>query len=159
MYKYFALFIFIFPFTAHASAIEKLKTFIASTHSAQAEFMQEVQDKKGKRIQSASGSMQFVRPGKFRWEYRKPYEQVIVGDGVKFWLHDVELNQVTVKKMDAALGSDGGTPPSPDRAGWLRLASGWLLAGWLASFLGFRLAFGWLSAGFRLDSGFGSILA
>lgn len=105
MYKYFALLIFIFPFTAHASAIEKLKTFIASTHSAQAEFTQEVQDKKGKRIQSASGSMQFVRPGKFRWEYRKPYEQVIVGDGVKFWLHDVELNQVTVKKMDAALGS------------------------------------------------------
>ncbi|MEQ1837031.1 MAG: outer membrane lipoprotein chaperone LolA [Candidatus Nitrotoga sp.] len=105
MYKYFALFIFIFPLAAHASAIEKLKTFIASTHSAQAEFTQEVQDKKGKRIQSASGSMQFVRPGKFRWEYRKPYEQVIVGDGVKFWLHDVELNQVTVKKMDAALGS------------------------------------------------------
>ena len=105
MYKYLALFIFIFPFTAHASAIEKLKTFIASTHSAQAEFTQEVQDKKGKRIQSASGSMQFVRPGKFRWEYRKPYEQVIVGDGVKFWLHDVELNQVTVKKIDAALGS------------------------------------------------------
>ncbi len=105
MYKYFALCIFIFPLAAHASAVEKLKTFIASTHAAQAEFTQEVQDKNGKRIQSASGSMQFVRPGKFRWEYRKPYEQVIVGDGVKFWLHDVELNQVTVKRMDAALGS------------------------------------------------------
>lgn len=88
-----------------ARATEKLKTFIAATHSAQAEFTQEVQDKNGKRIQSASGTMQFVRPGKFRWEYRKPYEQIIVGDGAKFWLHDVELNQVTVKKMDAALGS------------------------------------------------------
>ena len=49
--------------------------------------------------------MQFVRPGKFRWVYQKPSEQLIVGDGEKFWLHDVELNQVTVKKIDAALGS------------------------------------------------------
>ncbi|MEO6422836.1 MAG: outer membrane lipoprotein carrier protein LolA, partial [Candidatus Nitrotoga sp.] len=49
--------------------------------------------------------MQFVRPGKFRWVYQKPFEQLIVGDGEKFWLHDVELNQVTMKKIDAALGS------------------------------------------------------
>jgi chaperone LolA len=49
--------------------------------------------------------MQFERPGKFRWEYQKPYEQIIVGDGKKFWLYDVDLNQVTVKKLDAALGS------------------------------------------------------
>ncbi|HEX5337451.1 MAG TPA: outer-membrane lipoprotein carrier protein LolA, partial [Gallionella sp.] len=36
---------------------------------------------------------------------QKPYEQIIVGDGEKFWLYDVDLNQVTVKKLDAALGS------------------------------------------------------
>jgi len=64
-----------------------------------------VLDQNGKRIQSASGIMQFQRPGKFRWTYQKPYEQIIVGDGAKFWLYDVELNQVTVKKLDAALGS------------------------------------------------------
>jgi len=90
---------------AHAAAIEKLKTFIAETHSAQANFTQEVLDQNGKRIQSASGIMQFQRPGKFRWTYRKPYEQLIVGDGAKFWLYDADLNQVTVKKLDAALGS------------------------------------------------------
>ena len=90
---------------AHAGATDKLKNFIASTRSGQADFTQVVQDKSGKRIQSASGIMQFQRPGKFRWTYQKPYEQLIVGDGVKFWLHDVELNQVTVKKLDAALGS------------------------------------------------------
>ena len=44
-------------------------------------------------------------PGKFRWTYQKPYEQLIVGDGTKFWLYDLDLNQVTVKKLDAALGS------------------------------------------------------
>lgn len=92
------------PF-AYAGGIDKLKEFVASTRSAQAEFTQVVLDQNGKRIQSASGVMQFVRPGKFRWTYQKPYEQLIVGDGAKFWLYDVDLNQVTVKKLDAALGS------------------------------------------------------
>ena len=78
---------------------------MSATHSAQANFTQEVLDQNGKRIQSASGVMQFQRPGKFRWTYQKPYEQIIVGDGEKFWLYDVDLNQVTVKKLDAALGS------------------------------------------------------
>jgi chaperone LolA len=104
-YIFAALMLFAFPFPAHAGAIERLKTFIAATHSAQAEFTQEVLDQNGKRIQSASGVMQFQRPGKFRWTYRKPYEQLIVGDGARFWLYDADLNQVTVKKLDAALGS------------------------------------------------------
>jgi outer membrane lipoprotein-sorting protein len=99
------LMMLVIPVSARAGAIEKLKTFIASTHSAQANFSQEVLDQNGKRIQSANGIMQFQRPGKFRWSYQKPYEQVIVGDGAKFWLYDVDLNQVTVKKLDAALGS------------------------------------------------------
>lgn len=90
---------------AHAAATEKLRFFIASTHSAQANFTQEVQDRNGKRLQYSSGIMQFERPGRFRWEYRKPYEQLIVGDGERFWLYDIDLEQVTVKKLDAALGS------------------------------------------------------
>lgn len=105
MFKFFIFLLFILPLSAYAGATDKLKNFIASTHSAQGNFTQEVRDKSGKRIQSASGTMQFVRPGKFRWVYQKPYEQLIVGDGEKFWLHDVELNQVSVKKIDAALGS------------------------------------------------------
>jgi outer membrane lipoprotein carrier protein len=104
-YIFAVLMLSVLPVSAHAGAIEKLKAFIASTHSAQADFTQEVLDQNGKRIQGASGIMQFQRPGKFRWTYRKPYEQVIVGDGSKFWLYDVDLNQVTVKKLDAALGS------------------------------------------------------
>lgn len=99
------LVLLVMPISAQAGAIEKLRTFIAATHSARADFTQEVLDQNGKRIQSASGTMQFQRPGKFRWSYRKPYEQLIVGDGVKFWLYDVDLNQVTVKTLDDALGS------------------------------------------------------
>jgi outer membrane lipoprotein carrier protein len=93
------------PLLAHADTTEKLKNFISSTRSGQANFTQDVLDKNDKKIQSASGIMQFVRPGKFRWVYLKPYEQLIVGDGEKFWLFDADLNQVTVKKLDAALGS------------------------------------------------------
>jgi len=100
-----ACILFILPFAAQAAATDKLKAFVAATHSAQANFSQELLDKNGKRIQFVSGMMQFERPGKFRWEYQKPYEQIIVGDGKKFWLYDVDLNQVTVKKLDAALGS------------------------------------------------------
>ena len=94
-----------FTSSVQAGASDKLRSFISSSHSGQANFTQVVQDKKGKKIQSASGTMQFIRPGKFRWVYQKPYEQIIVGDGAKFWLYDVDLNQVTVKKLDAALGS------------------------------------------------------
>lgn len=107
MYKklFIGLSVFMCATVAHAGGIDRLKEFIAATHSAQANFTQVVLDQNGKRIQSASGIMQFQRPGKFRWTYRKPYEQIIVGDGERFWLYDVDLNQVTVKKLDAALGS------------------------------------------------------
>jgi outer membrane lipoprotein carrier protein len=104
-YIFAALMLFVIPISAHAGAIEKLKTFVAATHSAQANFTQEVLDQNGKRIQGASGIMQFQRPGKFRWTYQKPYEQLIVGDGTRFWMYDIDLNQVTVKKLDAALGN------------------------------------------------------
>jgi len=89
----------------HAGGIEKLKQFIGATRAGQATFSQVVLDQNGRRMQSASGVMQFMRPGKFRWAYAQPYEQLIVGDGRKFWLYDVDLNQVTVRSLDAALGS------------------------------------------------------
>ncbi|HEY5994300.1 MAG TPA: outer membrane lipoprotein chaperone LolA [Gallionellaceae bacterium] len=90
---------------AHGKAVARLRDFLVNTHTAQADFTQEVLDKNGKRTQRTSGVMHFSRPGKFRWSYLTPYEQIIVGDGEKFWLYDVDLNQVTVKKLDAALGS------------------------------------------------------
>jgi len=104
MLRFYISLLFLVSVNAHAAATDRLKTFVAASHSAQANFTQELKDKSGKRLQSASGTMQFERPGKFRWEYRKPYEQLIVGDGKKFWLYDIDLNQVTVKKLDAALG-------------------------------------------------------
>lgn len=101
---------------AHAGGEARLKQFVSHVHAAQADFTQEVQDEKGRLIQSAAGVMQFSRPGKFRWEYHKPYAQILVGDGKRFWLYDVELNQVTVRKLDASLGSSPAALLSGSRA-------------------------------------------
>ena len=90
---------------ASAGSIEKLHTFIEQTRSAKADFSQEVTDSNGAVQQLASGTVQFQRPGKFRWTYDKPYEQIIVGDGEKLWIYDKDLNQVTRRNLDKALGS------------------------------------------------------
>ena len=135
---------------AHAAATDKLKVFISATRSAQAEFSQTVFDKNGKTLQSASGTMQFERPGKFRWSYLKPYEQLIVGDGKRFWLYDADLNQVTVKKLDAALGSS----PAALLAGSNEIERGFVLKE-----AGNREGLEWLQATPRAqDSSFSAVL-
>jgi len=88
-----------------AGPIEKLRGFIEQTRSAKASFSQVVTDSSGKLAQKASGTVQFERPGKFRWSYAKPYEQLIVGDGQTLWIYDKDLNQVTERRLDKALGS------------------------------------------------------
>lgn len=89
----------------HAGPIEKMREFIQQTRSARAIFTQTVADSSGQVSQQATGTVQFQRPGKFRWTYSKPYEQLIVGDGEKLWIYDKDLNQVTQRKLDKALGS------------------------------------------------------
>ena len=93
------------PAAACAASIEELKALLAQTTTARAQFAQIVLDRNMKRLQQATGTMQFSRPGRFRWEYDRPHEQLIVGDGKRVWLYDKELNQVTVRRMDRALGS------------------------------------------------------
>ena len=94
------------PCTAWAaSSIDTLKAMFAQTTTARAHFAQIVLDRNMKMLQQATGTMQFSRPGRFRWEYDRPYEQTIVSDGSKVWLYDKDLNQVTVRRFDRALGS------------------------------------------------------
>src|SRR4030065_2383012 len=87
---------------AHASGLDALHSFIAATASAQGEFEQKVYDRKHKLTQESSGTLAFLRPGRFRWTYAKPYAQLIVGDGAKVWVYDEDLNQVTVRRLDTA---------------------------------------------------------
>ena len=90
---------------AHADSLDRFKTFLRDTQSARAEFEQKVHGRDGKLTQESHGSFAFQRPGRFRWTYAKPVDQVIVGDGERVWIHDRELNQVTVRKLSRALGS------------------------------------------------------
>ena len=107
MKKLFLLIVLALPVSANAGGVERLKAFIAGAKTAEADFTQTVARKSGQITQQASGKMAFARPGKFRWDYAAPYEQVIVGDGVKLWLYDADLNQVTTRKLGDALS---GTP-------------------------------------------------
>lgn len=93
------------PLFAQANGVDRLKEFFQSTQSLSAAFHQTVLDNQGRKIQEVDGHMQLQRPGKFRWDYNKPYVQQIIGDGSKVWLYDPELNQVTVRDLDKAIGS------------------------------------------------------
>ncbi len=88
-----------------AATVDELKSLLRETTTARANFAQIVLDANLKTLQQVTGTMQFARPGRFRWEYDRPYEQVIVGDGSRVWLYDKDLNQVTVRRVDRAIGS------------------------------------------------------
>src|SRR3954469_16264760 len=92
-------------FSAGAASLDRYKTFLNGTQSARAQFEQKVYDRNGKMTQETRGSFVFQRPGRFRWVYEKPADQVIVGDGQRVWIYDRQLNQVTVRKLATALGS------------------------------------------------------
>lgn len=99
------LMLLLLPGVAGAAGVDALKAFLGQTQTLKARFAQMVLDKNLKALQQAQGVMQFSRPGKFRWDYTKPYEQTIVGDGSRLWIYDKDLNQVTVRKLDRALGA------------------------------------------------------
>jgi outer membrane lipoprotein carrier protein len=103
-------------FVAGAASTDRLKAFVEQTRSASADFSQTVLDRGGKKIQESSGSLQFSRPGKFRWTYLAPYEQLIVGDGTQLWIYDKDLNQVTARKLDDALGASPAALLAGDNA-------------------------------------------
>ena len=105
MYKYLVVIVFFISGLAQADGLQALQRFLDGTQSARARFVQMVLDKDLKPLQQAQGVMQFARPGRFRWDYSKPYEQTIVGDGEKLWIYDKDLNQVTVRNLDKAIGA------------------------------------------------------
>ncbi|WP_430231733.1 outer membrane lipoprotein chaperone LolA [Nitrosomonas communis] len=93
------------PVFAQASAIDSLRTFVQKAQTFKAVFSQTLLNKNIQVMQEATGVMMFERPGKFRWTYEKPYQQLIVGDGSRVWFYDQDLNQVTVRRLDVAIGS------------------------------------------------------
>ena len=89
---------------AFADAQTRLATFVSQTKGLKAHFSQTVFDRNGRKTQESSGILFFSRPGKFRWVYQKPYAQLLVGDGKRLWIYDEDLDQVTMRKLDIAIG-------------------------------------------------------
>ena len=91
--------------SAFALGIDQFRAFLKATPQARGTFTQTVIAKSGRKPQQSSGSFAFSRPGKFRWNYDKPYKQLLVSDGKKLWSYDPDLNQVMVRKLGDAVGS------------------------------------------------------
>ena len=92
-----------------ATGLESLEKFIRTVNTGRASFTQVVtapaRDGQAPRSKASSGSFEFARPNRFKFIYKKPFEQSIVADGQTLWLYDVDLNQVTARKQASALGS------------------------------------------------------
>ena len=92
-------------------ALKDLENFVKNTKSGRAAFTQVVTSpaKEGQtpKVKTSSGTFEFLRPNRFKFLYKKPFEQSIVSDGQTLWLHDVDLNQVTARKLAQVLN---GTP-------------------------------------------------
>lgn len=121
---------------AAADAREQLQSFVDRVQSATGQFSQERTDAKGAAQKPQSGAFAFQRPGKFRWEVRAPYEQLILSDGRHVYQYDPDLAQVTERNASQAVGAspaallfgsgsledvfDLQTRPDHDGLQWLR---------------------------------------
>ena len=82
-----------------------LDRFLDETRTLRAEFTQELLDGGGNLIEEASGTFSLKRPNRFLWSYSEPFEQLVVADAENLWIHDVELEQVTVSPLAGAIAS------------------------------------------------------
>ena len=89
---------------ADSPGMRALQRFFSEVASLEARFEQVVLDENLNPIDTGRGVLRIQRPGRFRWDYAPPAAQVIIGDGARVWLHDVELAQVTVRSQARALG-------------------------------------------------------
>lgn len=85
------------------SAGDDLQAKLNAMRTLTANFKQVVKTKQ-REISHSSGTMALERPGRFRWQTKNPMEQLVIADGQKLWVYDVDLEQVTVKKQEKGLG-------------------------------------------------------
>jgi outer membrane lipoprotein carrier protein len=90
---------------ARADAVDALRDFARGARTGRAQFTQIATSPDGAKKKTSSGSFEFARPNRFRFDYAKPFEQLIVCDGQRVWLYDADLQQASVRTMDKALGA------------------------------------------------------
>lgn len=82
-----------------------VQSFIDDISTMSARFDQSLVDADDNVVEESSGRLEILRPGRFRWSYEQPYEQLLVADGLNVWSYDADLEQVTVKPQAEVLGS------------------------------------------------------
>ena len=87
------------------TAREQLRAFVAQVQSASGDFSQYTVGPQGQTKPAQTGKFLFMRPDRFKWDVLQPYAQQIVSNGKEMYQFDPDLNQVTVRKVDQALGS------------------------------------------------------
>ncbi len=85
--------------------VKQLQAFLKASKSLTADFKQVLINEAGDPYQTSYGIFYLQRPGKFRWDYLKPFQQQIVSTSGKVWFYDTDLEQVTIKKLDESVGS------------------------------------------------------
>ena len=85
--------------------VKQLQAFLKASKSLTADFKQVLINEAGDPYQTSYGVFYLQRPGKFRWDYLKPFQQQIVSTSGKVWFYDTDLEQVTIKKLDESVGS------------------------------------------------------
>jgi outer membrane lipoprotein carrier protein len=99
-----ALALFAAPSFATSPA-DRLNAYITGLSTWTTEFTQSISDANGKLTRSASGRFSLQRPGKFRWDYLLPAEQLVLADGRRLWFYDKDLAQANVRALDQTLAS------------------------------------------------------
>lgn len=94
-----------FSGAVRADAVDLLREFVRDVKSGQSSFTQTVTSADGARRKASSGDFEFARPNRFRFTYTKPFQQLIVADGVKVWIFDSDLNQASSRRLAQAIGS------------------------------------------------------
>ncbi len=79
--------------------------FVNNVQTMSGRFEQQLVDADDIVIDRSSGTIEIQKPGRFRWTYLEPYEQILVADGLNVWSYDVDLEQVTVKAQAKVLAS------------------------------------------------------
>lgn len=110
----------------------ELEAYFSDTDSMEGSFTQVVRDEDGRVLEESRGTMAIQRPDRFDWLYNEPFEQRIVADGERLWIHDPDLRQVTVRPLEDTLGTGpamllSGRMETLDEHFDMKVDDGWLV--------------------------------
>lgn len=88
-----------------AAGADPVSDYFAKLKTFEANFTQRVVDANGEVLQNTGGDVWISKPGRFRWKYHAPYQQIIVADGERMWNYDADLEQASVSPIDDTLTS------------------------------------------------------